>query len=463
MIFQNLLTVVEIKQRSPVFLLLFLLLIQLGLFEIFLFKQVYFYVIVLSIIYILFFALSVHRSLLLLLFIIIVFQEPRYQFEYLPFALSQNHVLLIFTPIIFYWILASLASNEKSNPGRSNLSVTYMVYFIIIAIALCVGIIHHYQWKSVLTNFLTFFYFITYFIVLSSLSNNKQIYHYIITIFIASVIAALQYIYSFFTGQFSILSMGRIVTGQIHIIYLMIPFLLSFLINNNTSLRFYSIVPLFILVPAILISQTRGTWIACIVAIGVNLFIYFKDRKYSINKITRFSLSAISIVVVIFLVIHKIVGTNMMDLVEQRVGSIANWEQDTSLNMRAEMNAAVWKEFLSSPIWGKGLGAIVHVHDWQYQLWIDNTYMVLLWKFGILGFLCFITILFVVLKRSYYVYAHTDNMFYKWFSGGTFSAFMGLAVLGLISPVLIKYRFNIIWALIMACIEYSFLETKSGE
>jgi O-antigen ligase len=144
----------------------------------------------------------------------------------------------------------------------------------------------------------------------------------------------------------------------------------------------------------------------------------------------------------------KLLGTNLDILVGIRAKSFLSVGQDVSIGMRLGQNLAIWEKIKSFPLFGEGLGALVYITPFYKVNWIDNTYFVLLWKFGVLGFTIFVCILLFVLKKSYYIYRNTKDIFYKCFAVGVFSTFVGFSVLGFISPVLIKYRFNIVWAVL---------------
>lgn len=442
----------DIFKNPSLFLLLLLLPLQFGLFGLFFFKKLYFYALIILALYFLVFAFSVYRSLLLALFIIVVFQEPRYQFEYMPIGVSQNIVLLLLLPIIYYWII-DLLSGKTERKANSKLCQYFTGFLIVILLAFAVGLLNGYDWQMILENAIPFCYYITFFIVYTSLKEDNDIKMFSGILLAAGTLVIFQYIFSFLTGRFSILSMGRIVTGQIHILYLILAFMGSMILNLK-QYRYCSILFFILLIPPILISQTRGTWAASIVAILVNIVLHLRVRKYPLGKFMAVFLVMAGFLFLSFFIAQSLLGMNMLSLVQARAETVMNWQQDTSLMMRAEMYHSAWKEFLSSPFIGRGLGSLVHVHDWQYQLWIDSSYMVLMWKMGIIGLISYLAIMLVALNRSYQVFIKTEKSFYQWFSGGFFSAFSGFMVLGFISPVLLKYRFNIIWAILFACIEY---------
>ena len=111
-----------------------------------------------------------------------------------------------------------------------------------------------------------------------------------------------------------------------------------------------------------------------------------------------------------------------------------------------------WKDNI---LFGTGLGAkielvtLIHISP---QL-IDNSYVFILWKTGLVGFTLFILILFNFIKKGIKLFLKLNQTNEQWIVAAITSGFIGLMFIGLTNTCLVHYRFIILWALAFAYIE----------
>ena len=115
--------------------------------------------------------------------------------------------------------------------------------------------------------------------------------------------------------------------------------------------------------------------------------------------------------------------------------------------------------FSENPFIGKGLGDFVKYKIFLNlkvpNFYIDNSWMYLLWKMGIIGFLIYTIIIFRMLKTSLTIYKKSSNLYNKALSLGIFWGLIGLIFLGFLSPIMFKYKSNFIFAILIAYLEYT--------
>jgi O-antigen ligase len=394
-------------------------------------------------------AFSFKRTLIILISSIIIFQGPRYRTDILPFVISPKIIVIFLGALLLFWMF-SISLAGRTNLKSSDLSFLLTLFLGMTFVASFVGIIHGAQPTTILSELIAYCYFVLFFAVIDQVADPKSIKRVLLTILIASIVVSFEYIYLFLSSEITLAGMGRIVTGQIHILYLAMTFLLSFFLwhrKMNKILFGLSLVPVII---ALLISQTRGTWLASIIAVISTMALFIIDkRKTTALKMIGYGLLALLLLLLgIHLLTELASNTSLGFLVEARVRTLLSANRDVSVLMRVAQNWAVWERIKTSFLFGEGLGSILFIAPWYKVNWVDSTYLQLLWKFGIIGLLIFLGILALVLKKSIYIYRNTSSDFYKSFAVGMFSTFLGFAALGFISPVLIKYRFNIIWAVL---------------
>ena len=84
---------------------------------------------------------------------------------------------------------------------------------------------------------------------------------------------------------------------------------------------------------------------------------------------------------------------------------------------------------------------------------VDNSFIVILWKMGLVGLGLYILILFHFFHRGLYLFKHSKDISTQRFIAALLSGFAGLIFIALTNSCLAFYRFNIIWALSFASIE----------
>ena len=78
----------------------------------------------------------------------------------------------------------------------------------------------------------------------------------------------------------------------------------------------------------------------------------------------------------------------------------------------------------------------------------------MLGKGGIIGFALFTWLFLRSFKAAYYVFKNSTDRNAKIISLGLIGGFIGLAFLGILSPLLIKYKTNALIAFLFAYIEF---------
>ena len=141
------------------------------------------------------------------------------------------------------------------------------------------------------------------------------------------------------------------------------------------------------------------------------------------------------------------------DDVEYRTESIANPGADKSFLMRIELGYYILIKWLENPVIGKGLGDTV-----QYKFlnadrtpvnYPDNSWLFFLWKGGLIGFFLFGWIYWRALKIAYLIFLRSKNFYVRILALGIFAGIIGLIPFGLFNAMLIKYKTNVILAIVL--------------
>ncbi|GAG92383.1 unnamed protein product, partial [marine sediment metagenome] len=149
------------------------------------------------------------------------------------------------------------------------------------------------------------------------------------------------------------------------------------------------------------------------------------------------------------------IGLDILSFVVARASTFLKISQDISINQRLLADKIVWEQILKNPFVGNGLGS---QYSYSYlgttfsEFWVDNSYLVLLWKLGIVGAITFLGILIKSLIESIKIFKVTKNNEIKVFAGAMISFIIAWLILGTISPQMIKYLLNVVWITLIALI-----------
>lgn len=237
--------------------------------------------------------------------------------------------------------------------------------------------------------------------------------HFLISSVIVSAFTILLY-FSYASGLFSFEQMRLLLTdwnigfagievnGAVRIflrnhIYVLVSFIFIFgyllLGNLNYRLGLYLLLVLF--GSALIISNSRGLF----VGLAIGMFLLFVIKKLSFLKIVIAYAGATLFLLSLFFF------SEGWQKIWTRVSSIFDFENDTSNNIRREQSAHLLNEFTLYPIFGKGYGSTLttgFVRDASIPYSFELSYLELLYKLGIIGFVAFVltlSTLFLVIRR----------------------------------------------------------------
>ena len=253
----------------------------------------------------------------------------------------------------------------------------------------------------------------------------------------------------------------RFVTFQSGFLPLLSGVLFSYILFNKDIIkRIVGLILLIIVTTGALVTLTRTLWVTTfIVLFFVWIFYVISTHKLTLLKLIMVILT-ISASIIFVSDVSKNAGKELSpkNVVESRAKSVTNPLEDSSFLMRVEFTYYAVQRFLESPIVGKGLGDYLRYKIFNTNksanYFIDNSWVYFLWKGGLIGFLLFAWLFIRFFKTSYTVLKNTSDIKVKYVTLGLLAGLLGLSFLGLLSPLLIKYKSNAIIAFIFAYIEF---------
>ncbi|GMR25129.1 MAG: hypothetical protein BMS9Abin39_0407 [Ignavibacteria bacterium] len=337
------------------------------------------------------------------------------------------------------------------------LRLPLIVLTVYAVFSMIVGIQNNNPRGFIINEIYHFFYY-SFSIVIFYLIKERKYYKYIfISITVIAGLIAAEYLVIYKLSGWS-----RVVTFQSGIFIIALSIVFAYLILKKPNFIKKSLIIgtfIFIFVGLIL-TLTRSLWVSGFVALLSIGALYLHLWK----GISKIKISALIIIVLLPVFIlgmrsdSKNIQRSASNEIKYRTESLANPTGDQSFLMRIELGYYIIIKFLESPIIGKGLGDTI-----KYKIlstsnlavnYPDNSWLFVLWKGGIIGLLLFLWLYFRLFTQTYYILKNTQNIEVKIMTLAILGALAGLMVYSLFTAVLIKYKINIILAIIIAYVEY---------
>ena len=376
--------------------------------------------------------------------------EFHYKFAY--------EVLTAF-PLIILTLIAVLHYFSKSNIFLIKLTylqkpILFLVlYFSIIAI---VGFLGN---NDILRISIQLFHFLLYLLIfpIYYLFYKREYYHTTLAVLlIISVLIAFEYI---LFNQ--VLLNFRFVTFQSGFLPIVSGIIFAYIIlSKNLVYKIVATILLFIVIAGTFVTLTRTLWVTTILVLFFTWIFYLISKKnLSIKKIVFYLI----ILTLPLYLVRDMGGVTRQQVssgesVQYRTQSVANPLEDSSFLMRVEFSYYALQRFVENPVLGNGLHDYITYKifsmDSSPNYYMDNSWLYILWKGGIIGFLLFLWLYVRFFKTTYFVFNNSKDFKTKYICLGILGGFLGISLLAFLSPLLIKYKTNALITFIFAYVEF---------
>ncbi len=378
-------------------------------------------------------------------------------FVYIDRSFSRhfNYIVIQNIPLIILLLLAIFYffNKEKSFQIRISYVLLPVVVYVFYSLFLTIyGMVNHADPRIVIIELYQNLYFMFAIPIAYLLVSRKQYKFLIITIAGVFLLIAVQYIIIYF------ITPNRFTTYHSVFFPFVLALILSAFLFKEWSFyqKIFLISSICLLIAGSIATGTRTLLVTNVVAMLMVLFFYFKHKKlkYPIIKIIFISLFFLS-----FLFLLKELGGKQQiktESTEQRIESISNPTGEVSFLMRIEAVYLGLQQIVQNPILGKGFG-------FQLQMrWLlntkytfpDNNFIYYWLKGGIIFFLIAMWMYFRLFKQSYKILKYTDSIEVKFYMVTIISGMSALMIIALMNANLIKFKLNIIYALIFAYVDF---------
>lgn len=410
---------------------------------------------IISLLFLLVYSDPIVATLIIASFITIVLPRPTGR----AFIFKAEEIVPIITLLL---LILSFLQNDYVRRSIGKIGYWLIGFFFVVVIAAVIGMLKQRNIILILDEALMFVMWGGYFIVVKTKLTQEQIKHIFLAIIVSSLIVSLYYIF-----EFKLLAgLSRFRTDQQHIFNFSVPFLFAVLLYDKNRTR--KIIAGLLIIPmviAVYVTLTRALWVLIPLALFLQ-YLYFIKESLRRKKLITYLLPIFAVFMIAALGIMLLQGLfGVSNLLGERFTSFKFLESDLSLLARAELSKYVLDRFRSAPIFGSGLADFLR---YQYfptlghfnVYWLDNTYMQLIWKTGIVGTFLFLGFSYYFLKRAWYVLKNAAEAFDKIIGSSIFFSFVSLTISGLQCGILVGYRFNFVWAILIGITEIKAQEIK---
>jgi len=314
--------------------------------------------------------------------------------------------------------------------------------------------------------FIEYFHFLLYLAIIpiSYLFKERRIYTVVLgSLLIISVLISIEYII------YNLFIIGdRFVTFQSGFLPLTIGVVFAYLLfAKQRILKIGAGLLLGILISGTFITLTRTLWATTLLVLMITFLGYLRIN----NRLNWLKTTSLIIVLLLSSLMFKGSTQHIQNKstshqsVEYRTESISKPLEDSSFLMRVEFSYYAIERFLAHPVWGSGLGDYLKykivVQSNLPNYYLDNSWFYFLWKGGSIGFILFLWLYIRFFKSAYYVSKNSSNIKARFISLGLLAGFIGLTFLAFLSPLLIKYKTNVLIAFLFAYVEFERMKLVS--
>jgi hypothetical protein len=414
---------------------------------------------------------SVEKTFYILLFYIGIF--PSYasylRYPYLGIWAFLEVIALLLLVLFFYDFSSTIMQRKKVFFQRMTIMDKLVSLFLVWAIVSALwGLVNAGDFKYIYQEVYFFSLYLAYFIVRRNFDSFERLNRLWFLFVILSVIVSFEYIYIAYreTGLGTGILIKRVSTQQPHLSQLAFPYLIGFLLFKSENVKkkwvIAAMIPNFMM---IFFSQQRGLWVGILFSTlliwGLSFIRAGATFKNFIKFIFFLLLGVAAIVGIGLLIDTFFLGSTILTMFE-RLSTLLELAKDASFLIRfREITNALeqWKHY---PLIGTGFGATINpilLEHFSINL-VDNSYVVFLWKSGLIGLIIYLFMMLLFFIRGLYVFKNTTQIAVQRLVASLLAGFAGLFVVALTNSCLAYYRYNIIWATTFATIELLYLREK---
>ncbi len=358
---------------------------------------------------------------------------------------------LILILYVYYSIIIGSIKLENS------FDYAFLLFHILIPYGVLVGNINGAEFYSTISEIKYFIGIYTYFPLRRYLTkpNFRKMLMSILILILAYVLIRNFYYYQKIILQAVVswqAEKARVATNELIIVSGLSIFLSYYSLSHNKVIQIFSYLLFFLFLLSLIITQSRGFWIAAFLSSCSIFVLSTKESKKRIFVSFFITLTIVTLSAFIFFndLVYLIVNA-----LSERFQSIGSGTQDTSLYDRWLETKTIFSLVIQNPIAGYGLGTeftrkVVVFDHFIRTSYIHNGYLAVFYKFGILGFFLTSFIWYKIVREGTKTLLSQKNANSRIILTGIIGIVIGMFLLNLTSPIFLYFEGTLITTLFSA-------------
>ncbi|MGY8826503.1 MAG: O-antigen ligase family protein [Candidatus Latescibacterota bacterium] len=410
-----------------------------------------------------FFLFSVERTLWLLLIVTIALPASLLSGLVLPggLRLQEGFLLLACFFALIDWVYRRDLSLLHTAADRP-----VLCFLLVVVFSIAVGFLHGNSASVIWRDARFPLYFIAFFLVTNFVSKQSILRRYAPMLVLLGLLVALEYVLEF-VGAID-LSVGdrfvRVARLQGMVLPLALLLVVSQLVFAPQRWGKPLLLALFFPIGlAFVLTVGRSMWASF--AIGLFCIGYMHSRLRGGGG-GRWRAVLLILMILVLLVgtvffFQRFTGAAIGAHVFERSRSLVEYEENVHVLGRLFSYAVALESIVQHPIIGNGQGATLMLlnfdeemlrFEWTRAWTVDNLYLTILLKMGLLGFATFFWMYIRSMRLAWRAFHDSDNADARAFCAAAFAMLAGLLALGIGNAAMINGRFALVYAALFALV-----------
>jgi O-antigen ligase len=395
---------------------------------------------------------SVYRAMLFLIFVSVV----------IPGYISQEHLLLpgdfkfaegLFMAVLFFALITALKDGVVLPRTPLNRPMTVFLGLVVLSVA--VGLYQGHSISQLLRDVRYPFYYGLFYIFTAFFPSERPA-RYLNLLVLIGAIVGLEYLVEFMSA------INLSISGQFHRVArtegLMLPIgtlivAAMWLYLPSRNVRLVSGLALIPIALAFVLTVGRGMWISAAVGFLALTFIYLRDPQ---RVGLRNSWAIVGVPMIALLIgstFESITDTSVSSVATRRLSAIETFDDDRALSTRLISYRVALTKILRRPVLGGGHGETVTYPSVISEMpgivtlgGVDNVYLTILLRMGVVGLAAFLWIYLRSLRIAYRLFRSSRDPEVRVFTAAFFAVYAAMLVYGVADQTMMSTRLILVHA-----------------
>ena|GEM_PF-2552086 len=399
------------------------------------------------------YALRGEAKLLLVMGVAVLLQTQWSRIHEFPKSYTDIAIVLV----MLLWLGVRLWLGERIRLGDPLLAIPLGIFLALAGLAALIGLAYGNEAVTIARETSRLACYLAFFVAVDSLRSRAAIERLVLMMGVLAVGFAMFEFADFVLHPISL----RLITRNVIVFFFAFCFLLVWTVESKRRLaRLLLMCGLILVSVAILVSQVRGVYLACFVAVCAYLIYTLRRHRGRFVRIILASFMLIAVLGIAFVYVDFPLKGLIVKLLASRMRHFTTVQamfETQSLLAKLSSFRAILSRVQHSPLWGFGLASTVDYSD-PTGIWIrntsyfDSTWFTILLKMGIVGVASYLAVFGAFCRSTFRLLFRTEDEFTRRVALALAIALPGTFWLSLVNSFLFAYPMIVIIAVLMAIV-----------